>query len=1117
MMANRRQSLSNLRKEKEVDKENLVPAVDSAVVVKGGRRLSGIIRKSLDGPIKRRSSMEQPMKKQKAPRNKRISFGDVLTRTFDQADRTVDLAAIKIFEDDAANVSPKSQTSDTSEEAQEQGAVAPSLRDLLLSNEPTADEKAPEDEEEGNAVHPADTEEVTMEFTGSYSNVIQQFRKDQAPSDVEEVTEELTSDSTAMEMTMNHGSIINQVADLLEENEDEEEMEMTKAHGTILNVIQEPEAKKGVEKEQEEEQQEEVTMELTANYSNLVSVSTVEQEESMDLTKAHGSILVVTDKPAEEDEEVNMEETKNFSKILQQEENTEQQEEVTMELTSNHGQILAAFNDSVSAEQKSAMAAFLETDAEEPKAQTDVSEVTMEMTGNQSAIIIKEQEKESVNLGEETMDLTTAFGGILNQEEQPAEKDNLNESSNSANSEMGEMTMEMTSNFGQILSNNPVNISANVTEEINKTEGVTDMVAKNYADILAGTATDKTVDLPSRDKLSELTQDMAAIYEKILSGTDPNTADLAKLQSPAQSSDSSFSSGTSTPANSNQMEMTEDFTNPQRLSAIFGSAQKNLGSSSLFGSARKSFGSARKSLSARKLNNSVTTTPFGSATKGSASKFGSGTKYGSARKPVGSATKELNRMFNSARKSTPSFKNQIEEALPKEVDSLKTLLKASGLQHLDDEFSHMRPKRRDSSIGQVENSEDYSWPPENLEETLEAAAVDLVEQDNLGDGCLQLVDVTAEIKPTIASMEEWINTNRPSIFQEFSNKSEAELEASKTRMTNLFDCLREEAKISWNDWRIRIAEGTRDQLKENLTELTSDLSLVNQLGDQVAQLQNDTAARKNPEIIALRAEVNHNASELDSMEKQTENLQSQIKGTEKMLADTAQKGLELTETLLQAKDRQKFLSNLKENVQIQQDQFAVASRCAGWMLTNSTDGLMDFQFTGTCGTCVLTVHCDSNGTVITKPTISITSPTASDAMWGAHFKNVTESVLSLVSKVQHKSKIAEALREAAVLLRRFDGLTKEINTLQQNFTVLPSPTQGTDIRVYVTESNTQAVLTLQPSMQYPFGSMFGTVQINSIDGRDTMDLFARVNDAINHTTGFGKITKIANEVQRLLN
>ena len=110
------------------------------------------------------------------------------------------------------------------------------------------------------------------------------------------------------------------------------------------------------------------------------------------------------------------------------------------------------------------------------------------------------------------------------------------------------------------------------------------------------------------------------------------------------------------------------------------------------------------------------------------------------------------------------------------------------------------------------------------------------------------------------------------------------------------------------------------------------------MAEKVQLLRAEAEARNDPEIITLQAQVSKGADAITDLNNRCQSLETQCTGTEKMLKDGLVKQEQLQQALTGAKEQQNSLTNLKESVQSQQDRFIVASRCAGWMLTDTQHG-----------------------------------------------------------------------------------------------------------------------------------------------------------------------------------
>lgn len=214
-----------------------------------------------------------------------------------------------------------------------------------------------------------------------------------------------------------------------------------------------------------------------------------------------------------------------------------------------------------------------------------------------------------------------------------------------------------------------------------------------------------------------------------------------------------------------------------------------------------------------------------------------------------------------------------------DIGCLDDFLRVAGLLSLN--RMDMRPKPRDSSIGTAAY-EAREWPPADTKEVLEAALVDSVEVDHYSQGCLEIVDITAEINPTIKRMTQWLDQNQPPIFKKLAEGNSEAVYQERARLQQLLECCRLETKNAWNQWRVKLSENIRDRLATNLDQVSADLKTMEGLTVTASRLVDQQCSINNEELIQLRAQITTNAHNIQLIE-------SNISVKNQSIDDTKQK------------------------------------------------------------------------------------------------------------------------------------------------------------------------------------------------------------------------------------
>jgi hypothetical protein len=290
---------------------------------------------------------------------------------------------------------------------------------------------------------------------------------------------------------------------------------------------------------------------------------------------------------------------------------------------------------------------------------------------------------------------------------------------------LDEVSMDLTKIHGHILSSGPSPAKALSTSMANDDDGDGDGdgdsdgdgdaggamtqyfnagLKNQFTDIILGAKdNEKTEELPSRDKMSKVTMDMAAIYQKILNNdlTGEGFDDGDYSASPS-ASDSSMAS---TPVSAAALTPAKGATGTWDMSRVVGEDATG----DVTGTPVSRRPPPRPSSI---LRNSSTKKPSQSVEKLRSFRE----SFGSA---VGSPGLNSDTLaFNLAMESPVAEKTKPLEG----ITCLSDFLQACGLAYLDSSNTHLRPKARDSSIGLVLESQG-EWPPTDAADFLEACLV----------------------------------------------------------------------------------------------------------------------------------------------------------------------------------------------------------------------------------------------------------------------------------------------------------------------------------------------------------------------------------------------------------
>ena len=498
-------------------------------------------------------------------RRKRVSFGGIAVREFEKGNMNniLDIGSADLPEDDSLSLSLSEQENNTNTEStdviEEDGMGAflseddhEAAKNISLSLSPSQDkarlslgsilEGSSPISEDG--VKPS-FDEVSMDFTKGYGAILEQ------------VTEEIAAEQAALSLSL---SVSNEEKEETVEEDpsspspelEEVTMEITANVGKILSsdstAFNEADKEQEEEGEEEEKEGEEInntvdeTVEESAQFSSSPSPSSNVpnmEEMTMDFTGNFGSIIQQTipeedeEEEAEEEEEeeqqgVERENEKSLSASLSLSHSNSAVEtepvldHITMEMTEGHGGVVEAAittnMDEVSMEfTKNHGTIEEEEEGEERERERENASNSLPLPSSSSSSVTR-------NLDEVSMEITNNYGNILSSLSPEEEHNQHNEApqapSSAVTRDLAEVSMEFTQNFGAILESTEMpqveqeHITASSSSSLSPS--LTQELAADSNNNLSSDNT--TSDLPTMDKLGDLTRDMAAIYDKILKG-----------------------------------------------------------------------------------------------------------------------------------------------------------------------------------------------------------------------------------------------------------------------------------------------------------------------------------------------------------------------------------------------------------------------------------------------------------------------------------------------------------------------------------------------------------------------------------------------------------------------
>jgi len=1258
-----------------LDKENCDPQKQRPRVKR--RRSLGVMKPSTASPAVRHSSGKKKQSKKNkrdSLSKKRVSFGVVDIRLFQknaQSSNTIDLGTIMELEgpDSALNASQSSVSSvsstmsdgsdvffspiklDTNSADKDSSANAkpslyelisvsdvgeskntaspilaiktglPSLESVLQSEEQQLD-AAPQFDQTSDreaieqinlSLDDVDTEEVTMEMTGNFSSIIQQEKQpvttalaleEQVPAqakftntDSKSYADEAISDSddepnveeVTMEMTANFSEIMRakqkEVSDQLDSSvasisdsfvaPDTEEltMEMTVNHSEIQNIFAQHKAEteaenaefqeESVEETQDYEEEEEVSMEMTTNYSKITKInlnqdevaatsgdtkevtmemtqnfseikqiyqenledSVVEGQEnnevSMDLTKNHSVIQNIQDlqeaseqdnftnlsldvlNNSQSDLEVSMEMTKNYSEIthIRKEDERETTEdfapqeftgefvtqnkapeevepadyqddsEVSMDFTTNYSEIRklqpqAEVEDLVDPQAEVEDTAEVENynDSSFSEQEVNCDDVTMEMTHNFGEIKKDNKLDISLNSGEfnqrdtvDTDDMSMEF--TKNHSEIKLFSESTNSEMNDSidlvcdeelpefeheEPDVKEMSMDFTKNWGEVVSSTGEHIdSGDLTEELrNNSEDTSNLgentraIKHNVEDIVYGDSTEKTCELPQREKLSSLTAEMANIFEKILTGSDPD--DITGLID----SNSSESNGDLDHRLSRPVEDSFDI-----------------------------------------VENEVT-------------------------------TPNANQMKSPITKPAINFQS-ISVADVLQMTGAKKLLDVSKKNHRDSEIG-LENTLRDSD----DRFEDDDDKVSDLAKILQNACVDAVEVDDYGQNCLQLVDITENIQSTVDQWTEYLDSNPPPIFARLMDSKQKLF--TQPLVTKLVKQCQLEAKNTWNEWSWKVIEATYDRLSKHLRLLQEDVVEVRELKRVLQDLYEMEAKKVDPTLVSLRAGIEEQSAVIEQFDSEQTDLLEKNTQFKQDILELSKEEVKLSSEIEILKSEASAREVNEEKLSLIADKFAIARNVVDWKVmsapVNNVSLLLHkkFKFSATWD--------PKTKQMLGRPLLQLESPGKSNDFFhdtvNLMFQASRQTINNNLACCTHRSNISDLVQAMDVLLGRITMISKEIATLRQNFNIYTEmgPSGSVKFVTSITRDGpSQIIVRFEVNSNYPFCQLTNPDDSDSVVivlSRDDCSISpAYVHSIVQNSKGFNRISRICRLVQ----
>lgn len=412
------------------------------------------------------------------------------------------------------------------------------------------------------------------------------------------------------------------------------------------------------------------------------------------------------------------------------------------------------------------------------------------------------------------------------------------------------------------------------------TELVFAVAIRSYEAILSGAGDDRTADLPSRDKLSEMTAEMATIFERIMQG---NAGGRLSMMSDASENVSAAAA------------------------ALLGGRRPSV---------EMKMATPAKSPSAKPSASASASTP----------------------RAVGMSTPRLS-VASSASKPraalmmTPKCVADIVPAC-EDADvvpiNFGEFLKLSGVEFPGE--GGMRPSSMGAATraSMADESRMNLWPPTSLAGVLSAVCIDGVELEDTKQARDQLAEITSDITRTVDQMVDWINQNNPPIFSLIRTAAPPHQTWLRSRVSTLFRLHDLQAKQTWLDWRVKLAQGTLSRLQEHETLLLADMNAVEELSARCKVMQSKQKRRLLTSCPALRQAVDEQGQVLTQFTRDAAALSErkvmllsrnhQYESEAKAIAARIS-GIEGRESLLQER---------RERVDTLQHLFSALSTINGW-------------------------------------------------------------------------------------------------------------------------------------------------------------------------------------------
>ncbi len=791
-------------------------------------------------------------------------------------------------------------------------------------------------------------------------------------------------------------------------------------------------------------------MEMTRNHS-LIRYNLSAPDEAMELTRNHSVINNLEIACNAGSEEALREE------VCAKHEPQPNCEEFTMDITTNHSHALKRL-------------------AATP---TSVPQSPMDFTRNHSVIQLKAaSEGQSVSISQPFGNAATPRAHLDSVDFKRIAKSL--QSPNPLN--LSQETIQLTNEVQRILSG----FSDSKTGELTKN------MEQQFGRILAGSSIEKTVDLPTRAKMSRLTIDMADIFENILKSADSEES--------SRHDDISREGSKSATPRSVSME------SPMQVVKVSTPAHKPRDAS------LASLSSSELSSSFASSHNSFLMSPIDAqrVQAASATVSGSSSPLQHAYQEV---TKDVKSKSHRRRSSIGGFVKPIEanqtnitsadsaaahaphmHKMEKSVFCFKDFLQVTGTKT---RLESSKASRRDSEIGlQGGVGSDLSWPPEqgDLAAMLRVAAIEKVSADDYAQMCLLLLDTNTDSKSVNAQMEDLLDYNPPPIFAKLQALAPHELANVQKDVSELVRRCQFEACCAWDQYRLQFAQATMATLEHNLSQLRSDANLLREATTTIQKLVTQEKSCGDPRVLALQAEVQRHCVEIERLDNKSNSRLLELRGAQAEL-------VALTSSMEQAANKMEIIavqnaaSTEKEAKMKQtQDDYKVLMHslgCKALCFTKEHVKLLFFdKFT-------LDLNLSANADQVLIRSVLLTARAATPQRGQFHratalaqFEQLQVRTLQpLLERVARdctaEAELPSLVSWLKVRLGRAMDLSDELVELGKRFNLSLVPTECTSESIVSISHRsaagiTQVVLRVNLLKQYPYGPILRSSETDSI-------------------------------------